>query len=256
MIVLVHINAKGNAGYDKQISFLNWTMKKYKIPAQLIVVYGQAGGDYEIIKRKSESNRLYAISDYIKKRNLFKEDIIVLDPDTIFVKNIDVSKYSIPDGHIRTQDYTHYIEMFQEHKKIAQSVFGTNIKSAVCPFIGKGKTISDLFDYSLYTLLGYYSKNLKSQWESGMYAIGAAMVKGGFKVNAENFWPVANFHEDDFVANQYDGIHYGFEINLKNGKSFRKWDSFSSYDSEPNDKNKHVSFNFIEHLKQFEKSGL
>ena len=256
MIVLAHINAKGNAGYDKQISFLQWSMKKYKIPAQLIVVYGEAKNEYAILKRKSESNRLYAISDYIKKRNLFKEDIMVLDPDTIFVKSMDQSKYSLSEGTIRTQEYSRYIDMFPEHKGIAQSVFGTNIKSAVCPFIGKGKTISELFDYSLYALMGYYSKNLKSQWESGMYAIGAAMVKGNFNIIAENFWPVANFHESDFKENGYDGIHYGFEIQLKNKKSFRKWDSFSSFDSEPIDNKQHVSCKFIEHLKEFEKSRI
>jgi hypothetical protein len=254
MILLVHINAKGNYGYDKQISFLQWSMRRYKIPAQLNVVYGEAKGEYEIIKRKSESNRLYAISEYIKKRNLFKEDIMVLDPDTIFVKQIDASKYSLPEKTIRTQNYSRYIDMFSEHKKIAESVFGTNIKAAVCPFIGKGKTISELFDYSLYTLLGYYAKNLKSQWESGMFAMGAAMTKGNFNIVADNFWPVANFYEEDFVKNGYDGIHYGFEIKLKSGNSFKKWESFSSFNSEPLNTNHHVSTKFIEHLKEFENS--
>jgi hypothetical protein len=252
MMVLVHINAKGNDGYDKQVSFLRWSMQKYRIPAQLHVVYGEARGEYEIIKKKSESNRLYAISDFIKKRNLYNEDIIVLDPDTIFVRQIDTSKYILPVGTIRSQNYSNYIDMFGEHKRIAESVFGKGIKGTVCPFIGKGKTVSDLFEYSLYTLLGYHSKNLKSQWESGMYAIGAAMVNGKFNVIVDNFWPVANFYENEFGVNDYDGIHYGFEIPLKNGKSFKKWGSFSSYGSEPLDDSKHVSNAFIEHLKQYE----
>jgi len=148
MIILVHINAKGNAGYDKQISFLQWSMRKYKIPAQLQVVYGEAKGDYEVIKRKSESNRLYCISDYIKKRNLHNENIMVLDPDTIFVKNIDLNNYSLPDKTVRTQNYSHYINMFPEHKKYAETVFGTKVEGMVCPFISKGKTISELFDYT------------------------------------------------------------------------------------------------------------
>lgn len=252
MIVLVHINAKGNAGYDKQVSFLQWSMRKYKIPAQLQVVYGEARGDYEAIKKRSESNRLYVVSDYIKKRGLYKEDIMVLDPDTIFVKSIDLAKYSLPDKTIRTQNYTRYIDMFPVHKQAAEAVFGTKIQSTVCPFIGKGKTISDMFDYTLYTLMGYYAKNLKSQWETGMFAMGAAMIKGNFKVNAENFWPVANFYEEDFTKDGYDGIHYGFEIKLKNGKSFKKWESFSAFDSTPDNENHHVSHKFIEHLKEFE----
>jgi len=254
MIILSHINAKGNAGYDKQISFLQWSIRKYRIPAQFNVVYGEAKNEYEIIKKKSESNRLYAISEYIKKRNLYKEDIVVLDPDTIFVNSIDASRYSIPDNTIRTQNYSRYIEMFPEHKKIAESVFETSIYSTVCPFIGKGRTICDLFDMSLYTLLGYYAKNLKSQWESGMFAIGAAMKKGKFTIIPENFWPVANFYEEDFGKDQYDGIHYGFEIPLENEKTFNKWISFSSHGSEPKYKKQHISMKFIQHLKEFENS--
>lgn len=253
MIVLAHINAKGNLGYDTQISFLKWSIQKYRIPVQFHVVYGTAKGEYEVIKKKSESNRLYAISDFIKKNKLYNEDVIVLDPDTIFVRSIDVSKYTLPVGTIRSQYYQNYIDAFPEHKTIAESVFGKGVLGTICPFIGKGKTIVDLFDFSLYTLLGYHSRNLKSQWESGMYAIGTSLVKGNFNTIVDNFWPVANYYEETFVKNDYDGIHYGFEIPLKNGESFKKWNSFTSYNSEPKDINKHVSGVFIDHLKQFEK---
>lgn len=254
MIVLVHINAKGNLGYDKQISFLRWSMQKYKIPAQLHVVYGEAREQYSVIKKRSESNRLYAISDFIKKRNLYNEDVIVVDPDTIFVKQIDRNLYSLPVGTVMTQDYSRYFFMFPKWMNDAKSIFGTEIKSAVCPFIGKGKTISDLFDYSLYTLMGYHSKDIENRWEAGMFAIGAAMNRSSFNTITKNFWPVANFYEEDFGINNYDGIHYGFAIPLLNGKEFKKWGSFSAFDSYPQKKENHVSAKFIEHLKEFEKS--
>lgn len=254
MKILVHVNAKDNDGYNKQISFLRWSIKKYRIPAELIVVDGYAKDEYQVIKNRSETNRLYCISTFIKKRGLLTEDIIVLDPDTIFVNEIDQDKYKRKSNEIYTQNYSDYFSIFPVMTNTAKQLYGSTVKATVCPFIGKGKTISDLFDLSLYTMLGYYKKNLDSRWETGMWAIGAAMNIGNFIIVDDYFWPVANFHENKFK--KYDGIHYGFEIPLKNGKSFKKWNSFESFNSEPINTNNHVSVNFINHLKEFEKSGL
>lgn len=248
---MVHVNSKGG-GYDKQISFLEWSIKKYLIPAKLIVVYGEAKEQYESIKSKSESNRLYTISEYIKKRNLYNEDIMVLDPDTIFTKSIDISKYSFPYNTIRVQNYSRYFSAFSEQAENAKIIFGKNVIPVVCPFVAKGKTISDFFDLTLYTMMGYLSKNIKMIWETGMFAMGASIVKGKFNVISDNFWPVANFYEEDFNQDGYDGIHYGFEIKLKNGESFKKWGSFSTFNSVPLDDSHHVSKKFIQHLKEFE----